>query len=192
MKPGARPPGQLRQSQVITTFGPGAMLDLPNHSVLIGGLDSWTGKGEEIHEPRLTAKLQLLIELPSLKLFSPPPDQEDASAPQTGISVWQFPEWFITQDIASTGSTTSPLGIATARALGLDLTRRKRAANRAVSRKETSKWGCSFTLHLSLNELLDILNASLPRESCSRLFDRIGRLLPPVSRSLVTDGLLSS
>jgi hypothetical protein len=102
MKPGTRPPGQLRQSQVITTFGPGAMLDLPNHSVLVGGLDYWTGKGEEIHEPRLTAKLQALLELPSLKLFSPPPDQEDPTAPQTGISAWQFPEWFITQDIAST------------------------------------------------------------------------------------------
>ena len=44
-KPGAKPPGQLRQSQVITTFGPGAMLDLPNYSVLVGGLDYWTGQG---------------------------------------------------------------------------------------------------------------------------------------------------
>lgn len=101
-KPGARPPGQIRQSQVITTFGPGAMLDLPNHSVLVGGLDYWTGQNEEIVEPRLTAKLQALLELPSLKLFAPPPDQEDPTAPQTGISAWQFPEWFITQDVAST------------------------------------------------------------------------------------------
>ena len=101
------PPGRLRQSQVITTFGPGAMLDLPNHSVLVGGLDYWTGRGEEIHEPRLTAKLQALLELPSLKLFSPPPDQEDPTAPQTGISPWQFPEWFITQDIVRTDGTAT-------------------------------------------------------------------------------------
>jgi hypothetical protein len=100
-KPGARPPGQIRQSQIITTFGPGAMLDLPNHSVLVGGLDYWTGATEEIPEPRLTAKLQALLEVPSLKLFAPPPDQEDPTAPQTGISAWQFPEWFITQDIAA-------------------------------------------------------------------------------------------
>ena len=33
--------GQIRQSQLITTFGPGAMLDLPHHSVLIGGLEYW-------------------------------------------------------------------------------------------------------------------------------------------------------
>jgi hypothetical protein len=65
-KPGDRlkPPGQLRQSQVITTFGPGAMLDLPNYSVLVGGLDYWTGQGEEIIEPRLTAKLQVLLDFP--------------------------------------------------------------------------------------------------------------------------------
>ncbi len=100
-KPGAKPPGQLRQSQVITTFGPGAMVDLPNHSVLVGGLDYWTGQGEEIIEPRLTAKLQALLGVPSLKMYAPPPDQDDPTAPQTGISAWQFPEWFITQDIAS-------------------------------------------------------------------------------------------
>jgi hypothetical protein len=47
-KPGGKPPGQLRQSQVITTFGPGAMLDLPNHSVLVGGLDYWEGRGDLI------------------------------------------------------------------------------------------------------------------------------------------------
>ena len=34
-----RPHGQIRQSQLITTFGPGSMMDLPDHSVLIGGLD---------------------------------------------------------------------------------------------------------------------------------------------------------
>jgi len=34
-----RPHGQIRQSQLITTFGPGAMLDLPNYSVLVAGLE---------------------------------------------------------------------------------------------------------------------------------------------------------
>ena len=32
---------QLRSSQVVTTFGPGAMVDLPDTSVIIAGLDSW-------------------------------------------------------------------------------------------------------------------------------------------------------
>jgi hypothetical protein len=34
-----RPPsGEIRQSQILSTFGPGAMVDLPDYSVLIGGL----------------------------------------------------------------------------------------------------------------------------------------------------------
>jgi hypothetical protein len=98
-KQGARPPGQLRRSQVITSFGPGAMLDLPKHSVLIGGLDFWSPLGEEIIEPRLTEKLSALVEVPSLRLFAPPPDQDDPTLPPTGITVLQFPEWFITQNL---------------------------------------------------------------------------------------------
>ena len=34
----ARPNGTIRRSQVLTTYGPGAMVDLPNRAVLIGGL----------------------------------------------------------------------------------------------------------------------------------------------------------
>lgn len=95
-----KPHGEIRQSQVVTTFGPGAPVDLPNYSVLIGGLDSWSKHGrEEIHEARLSAKLKFLLELPDLKLFTPPPATDDPTAPQTGITVWQFPEWFLTQDV---------------------------------------------------------------------------------------------
>ena len=79
-KPGARPHGQIRRSQVITTFGPGAMVDLPNHSVLIAGLDYWSKGGDEIVEPRLTAKLATIVDVPTIRLFSPPPDQDDPLA----------------------------------------------------------------------------------------------------------------
>jgi len=49
----------LRQSQVLTTFGPGAMVDLPDRAVLIEGLQGWrfSGGREEVQEPRLVAKL---------------------------------------------------------------------------------------------------------------------------------------
>lgn len=95
-----RPHGQLRQSQLITSFGPGSMVDLPDFSVLIGGLETWSIGGDEIIEPRLIEKLKSLFDPPllSLKLHNPPPDPDDSSAPQTGITAWQFPEWFITQD----------------------------------------------------------------------------------------------
>jgi hypothetical protein len=99
-RPNARPHGQVRHSQVVTTFGPGSLLDLPTQSVMLGGLDHWTGVSEEVHETRLVEKLKRLLNLPTLKLFSPPPDNEDPTAPKTGITAWQFPEWFITQDVA--------------------------------------------------------------------------------------------
>lgn len=98
VKGNKRPPGQVRRSQLITTFGPGAMLDLPNHSVMLAGLDEWSAGGNEINEERLTEKLKLLLDLPTLRLVEPPPDRDDPTAPPTGITAWQFPEWFITQD----------------------------------------------------------------------------------------------
>ena len=98
---GRKPHGQIRRSQLITTFGPGAMLDLPNHSVLVGGLESWSPGGDAIAESRLIDKLTRLLEVPALKLIAPPPDQEDPTLPQTGITAWQFPEWFVTQDVTS-------------------------------------------------------------------------------------------
>jgi hypothetical protein len=98
-QPNKRPHGQLRQSQVVTTFGPGSLVDLPTQSAIVGGLEHWFQAGDEVHEPRLIEKLKRLLNVPALKLFSPPPDNDDPSAPRTGITVWQFPEWFITQDI---------------------------------------------------------------------------------------------
>ncbi|MBO0698362.1 MAG: DUF1998 domain-containing protein [Zavarzinella sp.] len=102
-RPNARPHGQVRHSQVVTTFGPGSLVDLPNHSVIVGGLDFWSDGREEVHEPRLTDKLRRLLDLPQLKLFAPPPDAEDPGARPTGITAWQFPEWFITQDVGAGG-----------------------------------------------------------------------------------------
>ncbi|MFI5457104.1 MAG: DrmB family protein [Isosphaerales bacterium] len=102
-----KPPGQVRQSQVVTTFGPGSMFDLLNHSVLVGGLDYWT-KGDEVLEPRLIAKLKELLQIPTLALIAPPPDNEDPTSTQkTGITCWQFPEWFITQGALATKSGRS-------------------------------------------------------------------------------------
>lgn len=102
-RPGSRPHGQVRRSQLITSFGPGSMMDLPNHSVLISGLDSWSTGGDEIIEPRLVEKLKELFDPPLqvLKLYTPPPDNDDPTSPQSGITAWQFPEWFITQDVDS-------------------------------------------------------------------------------------------
>ncbi len=98
--PGAtarKPHGQVRQSQTVMTFGPGSLFELPQHSVIIGGLEYWT-RGDPILEPRLITKLKTLLQIQTLTLHAPPPDNDDPfSAQTTGITCWQFPEWFITQ-----------------------------------------------------------------------------------------------
>ena len=93
-----RPNGQLRQSQVVTTFGPGAMLDLPDHAVIVGGLEQWTGwRDQPVVEERLAEKVKTLLGLPSVEFYAPPADRSDPDAPLTGITAWQFPEWFVAQ-----------------------------------------------------------------------------------------------
>ena len=52
------------QSQLVSTFGPGAMVDLPTRSVVIGGLELWDmrpGTFETISEPRLAQRLERLL-----------------------------------------------------------------------------------------------------------------------------------
>lgn len=90
-----KPHGQIRQSQLITTFGPGAMLDLPRYSVLVGGLEGWSPLENPIHEPRLAAKLAQYLQVPRLSLYPPPPEEKHLEAKKSGIGVWQFPEWFV-------------------------------------------------------------------------------------------------
>jgi hypothetical protein len=94
----AKPQGEVRQSQLITTFGPGSMMDLPKHSVLVSGLDYWA-PGDSIPEPRLSQKIALALNVPAVELRSPPAADDDPLAPKAGVTVFQFPEWFITQDV---------------------------------------------------------------------------------------------
>src|ERR1022692_5309946 len=99
MTRGNKPQGEIRQSQLVTTFGPGSMMDLPNHSVLVAGLDFWSLGGEPVSEPRLSQKLARVLDVPTVDLKTPPPADDDPTAPTTGITAFQFPEWFITQDL---------------------------------------------------------------------------------------------
>ncbi|HYO53156.1 hypothetical protein [Archangium sp.] len=97
MAPQRRPHGQVRQSQVITTFGPGAMVDLPRHAVIIGGLECWGQPGRQIHEERLEARLRADLEIPGLTLHAPPVDDPSVDEAATGITAWRFPQWFVAQ-----------------------------------------------------------------------------------------------
>ncbi len=88
----------IRQSQLITTYGPGAMLDLPDYSIIVSGLQDWSRlRSEKVDEPRLAAKLRRLLDLPSLELRTPPRHEENArqTAP---VGARVFPTWFIVKD----------------------------------------------------------------------------------------------
>jgi hypothetical protein len=96
----SRAHGQIRQGQIITTYGPGALIDLPKHSAIVGGLDTWPkpAKLVEIVEPRLARKLGIMTGVASPRLYAPPPESNDPSEPALGIGAWRFPEWFVVQD----------------------------------------------------------------------------------------------
>src|SRR5271157_4485036 len=107
MSPAKKPHGEMRQSQLVTTFGPGSMVDLPKHSVLVAGLEFWSAGGEVISEPRLSRKLARVLQVNSIELRTPPPASDDPTTATTFITGFQFPEWFITQGLEeSNGSTT--------------------------------------------------------------------------------------
>lgn len=91
--------GQVRRSQVITTWGPGALLDLPWDAGIVGGLETWPGvaKLQAIDDPRLSRKLALVSGIPDPPLYAPPPDSTTPGEPKLGIGVWRFPEWVVVQ-----------------------------------------------------------------------------------------------
>ena len=93
-----KPSGQIRQSQILTTFGPGAMVDLPNNSIIIGGLNHWRGDKSRIHEERLEGRVAEILGLNHVALYAPPVDEQAPTAPRTGITAFTFPTWFLAQD----------------------------------------------------------------------------------------------
>jgi hypothetical protein len=91
---------EVRSSQLLTTFGPGAMMDQPDGSVIVGGLDDWrysTGPQPIIDEPRLVAKLRAMLGRDTLTLKAPPPSSDDPTAGKPGIVVYKFPRCYLVQ-----------------------------------------------------------------------------------------------
>jgi len=91
---------QLRASQLVTTFGPGAMVDLPDASILVAGLDNWSYDPNSlptVDEPRLVEKLRELVGIPLLTLRRPPPANDFPGGPKPAVTGWRFPAWVIVQ-----------------------------------------------------------------------------------------------
>lgn len=74
--------GKLRPSQVVTQHGPGAVVDLPELSVIVAGTNYWTPTGRDrVFEPRLEAFLHVN------KLYRPPQ--------AGGLPSLVFPGWLV-------------------------------------------------------------------------------------------------
>lgn len=87
--------GQARPSQLMTTAGVGAVLDLPGLSVVVHGLSAWTTTGATIREPRLLAEVQRALGPSVQELRAAPWDPNDSKDPWTsrGVPVSTFPRW---------------------------------------------------------------------------------------------------
>ncbi|PYT85902.1 MAG: hypothetical protein DMG36_27120, partial [Acidobacteria bacterium] len=90
--------GQIRPSQLIFTFGVASLIDLPNMSGLVMGLDDWnTQYCREIEEDRLLMAIQQRLGSQVRQLFIPPikldESKSDPGAPAIGVPVAPFPRW---------------------------------------------------------------------------------------------------
>ncbi|MFO7285197.1 MAG: DrmB family protein, partial [Thermobifida fusca] len=94
--------GAVRPSHLMFTTGVGALVDLPNFSVLVSGLDRWrydnVPNHQPIDEPRLLAAVQKILNNRHVKELRPAPwvDDDGASnslADRVGVPTIPFPTW---------------------------------------------------------------------------------------------------
>lgn len=92
--------GEVRPSQLLYTYGPSSLIDLPHLSVLVSGIDAWAGDplaAPEVIERRLLAAVRHALgpEVHALRL---PPHLPETPNPfddwaRTGVPVQVFPSW---------------------------------------------------------------------------------------------------
>lgn len=93
------PVGEIRPSQLLWTYGPGALIDLPNLSVITMGLDRWdTDRCPPIEEARLLKAVKGALGPQVERLRSPPVHRDEGNDPfspeaQIGVPVRPFPRW---------------------------------------------------------------------------------------------------
>src|SRR5271157_3476273 len=94
--------GELRPSQILTTFGIGSIVDLPHISVMVMGLEDWPNSDyREITEERLLASVRSTLGGQVDALRSPPivPDTDRLNPFEEqsyiGVPVAPFPRWML-------------------------------------------------------------------------------------------------
>ena len=91
--------GGVRPSQMIHTYGPGAVMDLPQLSVVLAGTDRWdVNHTERVLEPRLIGAVRAVPGCHLVTEFRTPPWEEETASPfdewaRVGVPVHPFPRW---------------------------------------------------------------------------------------------------
>lgn len=96
--------GEVRPSQLLFTYGVGALIDLPKLSVIVTGLEDWTTNPAYTHpvvEDRLLAAVR--YQCPKVKKLLAPPAVPDTGLPtdpfessqKVGVPVATFPRWMV-------------------------------------------------------------------------------------------------
>ena len=103
-----------RLSQLVSSSGPGAMLDLPTRSVIVGGLELWDmrpGSYSILSEERLCRRLEKVLreqgrlsEGVTLQLRTPPVGEATSTgAPPPAVQAPVFPRWFVCDEVEKPG-----------------------------------------------------------------------------------------
>ncbi len=102
-----RPDGEIRRSQLLTSAGPGALVDLIKYAVIVKGLDDWRYENEKegfIAEERLQARALRMLKATGewrhdhVRLRRPPVCEDDDASPNRGIRAREFPRWYLCQN----------------------------------------------------------------------------------------------
>lgn len=98
--------GDVRPSQLLYTYGVGSIVDLPDFSVLVMGLDDWPANADAmrtISEDRLLAAIHTFPKLAQVEKFLAPPTETTSGNPWdplsdmavVGVPVATFPRWMV-------------------------------------------------------------------------------------------------
>ena len=77
-----KPKGEIRRSQLITTYGIGSIVAVEDESFMVAGIDRWEPGRPNLHEPRLERRLRV-------NGFRVPPSNENGR----DVPVVRFPTW---------------------------------------------------------------------------------------------------
>lgn len=97
--------GEIRPSQLLRDFGIGALIDLPNISALVLGLEEWEPyyqqQQQEVSEERLRASVQRWLGSQVARLRTPPVPGDGSvealheTANSSGVPIAAFPGWMV-------------------------------------------------------------------------------------------------